>query len=498
MKQLDIISCLRDKRLLGHFIDDESTFVAWFTFLRAFFGLKPELGDKQRFKAHTGRSKWPSKAANECWVPVGVRGGKSFTIAILALFFTLFQKHKLSLGERGYVLIVAPTRKQATIIKNYCSGFLAAHPLFKGHIVRETAEEIELDNNTVIATLSSDYKSLRGFTAIACIIDEIGYLNFEGAKPDVEVVRALRSRLLTTGGPLICIGSPYAKRGELWETFKKHYGQYSPVLVWQAPSRAMNPTLKESVIARALAEDPEAAKADYLAEFRSDIASFISREVVEACVANGRYELPPITDVKYFAFVDPAGGSGQDSMTLAIAHKEGPLMVLDALRDVRPPFSPEMVTAEFAELLKRFNIREVTGDRFGGEWPRERFKVHGIRYELAPKNKSDLYQAALPMLNSGEVQLLDNTRLINQLWNLERRTARGGRDSIDHPPNAHDDLANVCCGVLVCGLAWRRRSLVWGRDDELSPNFSTRRRLDITKMFPGANSIDDLRMSDVD
>jgi hypothetical protein len=99
-----------------------------------------------------------------------VRGGKSFTIAILALFFTLFKKHKLSLGEKGYVLIVAPTRKQATIIKNYCSGFLHSHPLFKGHIVRETAEEIELDNDTIIATLSSDYKSLRGFTAIACII----------------------------------------------------------------------------------------------------------------------------------------------------------------------------------------------------------------------------------------------------------------------------------------------------------------------------------------
>jgi hypothetical protein len=260
----------------------------------------------------------------------------------------------------------------------------------------------------------------------------------------------------------------------------------------------MNPTLRQSVIDRALAEDPEAARADYLAEFRSDIASFISREVVEACVANGRYELTPITDVKYFAFVDPSGGSGQDSMTLANAHKEGPLMVVDALREVRPPFSPEQVTSEFAELLKRYNIREVTGDRFGGEWPRERFKVHGIRYELAQKSKSDLYQAALPMLNSGEVQLLDNARLVNQLCNLERRTARGGRDSIDHPPNAHDDLANVCCGVLVCGLAWRRRLPVWGQDIDRAPDFSTRRRLDIKKMFPGANSIDDLRISGVD
>jgi hypothetical protein len=39
--------------------------------------------------------------------------------------------------------------------------------------------------------------------------------------------------------------------------------------------------------------------------------------------------------------------------------------------------------------------------------------------------------------------------MIGQLCALERRTARGGRDSIDHPPGLHDDLANVAAGVLV-------------------------------------------------
>jgi hypothetical protein len=70
MKELDIITCLRDKRLLGHFIEDESTFASWFTFLRAFFGLKPESGDRERFEQHTGRKTWPSKPVNEVWVPV--------------------------------------------------------------------------------------------------------------------------------------------------------------------------------------------------------------------------------------------------------------------------------------------------------------------------------------------------------------------------------------------------------------------------------------------
>ena len=53
------------------------------------------------------------------------------------------------------------------------------------------------------------------------------------------------------------------------------------------------------------------------------------------------------------------------------------------------------------------------------------------------------------MINSGRTRLLDHQRLLAQLCALERRTARGGRDSIDHPPGAHDDLANSVAGALI-------------------------------------------------
>jgi hypothetical protein len=42
--------------------------------------------------------------------------------------------------------------------------------------------------------------------------------------------------------------------------------------------------------------------------------------------------------------------------------------------------------------------------------------------------------------------------LANQLCGLERRTARGGRDSIDHAPGAHDDLANCVAGAIVSAI----------------------------------------------
>ena len=59
------------------------------------------------------------------------------------------------------------------------------------------------------------------------------------------------------------------------------------------------------------------------------------------------------------------------------------------------------------------------------------------------------------MINSGQVELLDHPRLFAQLCRLERRTARSGRDTIDHAPGAHDDLANAAAGALVIATSDR-------------------------------------------
>jgi hypothetical protein len=61
----------------------------------------------------------------------------------------------------------------------------------------------------------------------------------------------------------------------------------------------------------------------------------------------------------------------------------------------------------------------------------------------------------LPRLNAKTIRLLDHPRAINQICTLERRTMRGGRDTIDHPPGTHDDLANAIAGL--CGIAGTRR-----------------------------------------
>src|SRR5262249_12139743 len=69
--------------------------------------------------------------------------------------------------------------------------------------------------------------------------------------------------------------------------------------------------------------------------------------------------------------------------------------------------------------------------------------------------KSAIYGNVLPLLNSGRVELLDHPRLQAQLLSLERRASRGRGGTIDHPPGAHDDVADAACGALALAVGGR-------------------------------------------
>jgi hypothetical protein len=197
---------------------------------------------------------------------------------------------------------------------------------------------------------------------------------------------------------------------------------------------------------------PEAQlRFEYGAQFGTDVEAFLSREMLQAAIVPGRQVLALVAGRAYVGFVDPSGGA-QDAMTLAIAHKDGETVRLDCVAERRAPFSPEAVVVEFAQVLRRYGIRIVTGDRYAGEWPRDRFRAHGIAYWVAAGSKSDIYGAPLPLLTSGRVELLDHPGLVTEFLALDRRVARGGRESIDHPRGGRDDLANAVAGALVTAL----------------------------------------------
>jgi hypothetical protein len=238
----------------------------------------------------------------------------------------------------------------------------------------------------------------------------------------------------------------------LYKKFQDHYGKEGDVLFWKASSTFMSPGIPqlEDEVAEAYKTDPVAAATEYGAEFRADVLAFVAEEIVDAAITPGRGWNAPIAGVKYFAFCDPAGGSGSDAMTLAIAHADHSRqkVVLDLLVGIEPPFAPVETVRAFAAHLERYGLRFLEGDRYGGDWPADRFREHRIGYQFAEESKSKIYGNWLPALMERAVDLPDDKKLRSQLVALDRRTSRAG-DIIDHPPNGHDDYANAAAGALL-------------------------------------------------
>ena len=450
----------RDPNLFGPWFDADS-WAVWRVIDKALFGEPLDDAELAIFTEITGRKDAPTEPSTEAWFICGRRSGKDVKASALVAWLATFGAEQMGFldrlvkGETGVVQLIAVDRRQAKVCLSYLRAYFE-QPLLAQMVAKSTAEGLELTNGLAIEITTNDLRSSRGRTVVAAVFDEVAFWSAENsANPDQDVYNAVKPAMATIpGAMLIGISSPYARRGLLWNKWKKHYGKPGNVLVVQAPTWRMNPTIARDgdFLTEAYRDDPASAAAEYGAQFRKDVEAFVSLEVVEACVAPGVYERAPVPGIVYSAFVDPSGGS-QDSMTLAISHHEGTaedgLTVIDATREVKPPFSPEGVVAEFCDLLALYGVASVTGDKYAGEWPREQFRKHGVGYEVSDKTRSDLYRDMLPVLNSGRAVLLDDEKAVNQIAALERRTARGGRDTIDHPPGSHDDMANAIAGAIV-------------------------------------------------
>ncbi|GAN81469.1 hypothetical protein [Acidocella aminolytica] len=455
MPEANILEAMDHPQIFApHFKGD--TWGFWRMVLAALFALPMDDKTLALYRQHTGRTAPPEAPFTEMALVIGRRGGKSQILALIAVYLACFRDYEpyLSPGEVATIAIIAADRNQARTIFRYVKGLLSSVPVLAPMVEDETKETLTLNNRVQIEIATASFRVTRGYTFAAVLADETAFWRDESsANPDTEIFRALRPGLATIPNSLLLnASSPYRRAGILWKAYQRNYGKDGArVLVVKASTSEANPKINPAIIAEAYEEDPESAACEYGGEFRTDIADFISRSVLEACIETGCHERPRVAAAgRYVAFIDAAGGSGTDSMTMAIAHEDKTLgPVLDVLRERKPPFSPESVVMEFAATLKSYGIYKAESDKWGGDWVGEAFRKQGITVTPSAAPKSEIYRELLPLLNAHKCSLLDHPRLVQQLCGLERRTARGGRDSIDHAPNAHDDVANAAAGALV-------------------------------------------------
>ena len=94
-------------------------------------------------------------------------------------------------------------------------------------VERRDAESIDLSNRVTIEVGTCSFRSIRGYTVAAAICEEISFWYSEdSANPAEEILNAIRPAMATIPhAMLLAIGTPHAKRGPMYETFKRHYGE---------------------------------------------------------------------------------------------------------------------------------------------------------------------------------------------------------------------------------------------------------------------------------
>ena len=240
---------LADPRLLGLILEGPS-WAAWRVLLIAMMGEALNRHERRVFESLTRRDREPRKLVEEFWGVIGRRGGKSRAMAVLAAYLGALVDYSdvLAIGERALIPVLAATTDQATTLFRYIAGIFEVAPLFHELVTNRTADTLSLSTRVSIEVKPANFRTVRSVTAVAAIADEASFWFAEdSANPDAEILNALRPALATTGGPLIVISSPYARRGEVYATWKRDFGPEGDpkILVVHGTSRDLNPTLPQ-------------------------------------------------------------------------------------------------------------------------------------------------------------------------------------------------------------------------------------------------------------
>jgi hypothetical protein len=463
---------LSSKRLLGAALGDLSTWLVWRAVLKAAHAEPLNAAEREAFARVAGGRAPPRRKVKELAVVASRRAGKGRAAGAMATYQSALVDHAavLAPGETGVVACISPTRAQAQIVKDYTLGFFETSPMLRDEVTEVTADEIRLRNGNVICTLASDYRTLRGRTLLLAILDEASFLRDESsAVPDIEAARALLPGLSTTDGMLCILSSPYRRAGLLYQRYRDFFDRDSDdILVVAGQSLAFNPTLDALKIDAAREADPQAALSEWDGQFRSDLLQFLDDASIDAAIDHARpLELSPREDVAYRSFTDMSGG-GPAASTLCICHRDGERTVADVVRGRHG--DPQAAVSEFTALAKQYRCSAITGDNYAKEWVSGAYRAAGLEYRRSPLARSDLYLEGLPSFTRGVVSIPSHAVLVRELRQLERRTARSGKDSVSKGVGSFDDHANSLFGAMYVAA----RAMVQTDPPIVSPFIVTR------------------------
>jgi hypothetical protein len=255
------------------------------------------------------------KERHELILVLGRRSGKSAISAIIASYeaYKLLCRgfpqayYGLPAGSEIRIFCIANDKDQASIVFSDVQGHAEAIDYFKSSIANSTQTFMKLrtesdrkkfgkDSNkgTIVAAFKSSIaKGLRGRGVILAILDEIAFFLNTGYSSAEQIYRAMNPSLATfspkdpksrhtpigsSDGRMILISSPDAREGFFYTQYElamsKSRGA-SDMLVVQAPTWEVNPTISKDFYEKEYYKDPRAFMTEYGAEFSDRVRGWI-------------------------------------------------------------------------------------------------------------------------------------------------------------------------------------------------------------------------------
>jgi len=441
---INIVDFIQHPNLLN----DQTLSKAQMATIKTIYGLPLDEEESEIYQRATGRVECIRKEQNEATIIVGRRGGKTSRIAAPIACFEAFRENGLPPGEKAYVVLIAPVTYQARNAFEFIRNYIQNSPELRQAIVAVRKDEIDLCNGVTIACWPCSYVSVRGFSVLAAICDEIAFWNQDitSANPVDEVLDALRPAMATfPRRKLLKISTPFRRDGLLWREYQKRSELSFPV--WHLPSLEMNPNLDAEFLEKEKERDLEKYRREYMAEFTDHLVAWIVPEILDPCIIQGRVEVPPIPGARYAAAIDPA--FSHSDFTFAIVHQTNDgQVVVDRIQKwsgtkIAPvPF--ERVCSEIAKVLREYGINRVWGDQFCASIIRQTFDSIGIQYEdhsFRQGTRTEIFGNLRHLLTQGKIELLDNPDLTRQLRRLEEHKTKAGQIDVRPAGGKKDDVA---------------------------------------------------------
>jgi hypothetical protein len=440
-----ILETITDERLIGDTVSPAQAVA-----LKVLYGEPLTDDELVIYRLATEREAYAPREYREADFICGRRSGKSSKLAgNTAIHEAVFRKHNLARGERGHVVVIASTQRQASVVFDYILARLEGSPTLRRLILGEPrSDEVDLTNGITISVWPCNFRSIRGISIVCAICDEIAFWRDvdTGANPASEVLKAIRPAMATfPTAKLVKITSPYAKQGVVWDDFQARHKR-DDLLVWRLDSATMNPSLDRDFLAAEERRDPEFFAREYLAQFWESASGFLPPEMVDAAIVPGRYELTPQPDSFMTASLDSAF-RGDNFAFSAVRRTEDNRIIQAANRCWRgsraKPVNLAATVEEIVSILRRFGITRIAGDQHCAEPIRQALATHGIEFlqRTTLGNRAQCFNTLRTLVTSGQIELLDDPAQTAELKSLEQIVTASGSVRVEASASGHDDRA---------------------------------------------------------